>query len=268
MNAVTPAWEVFGHSSTGAHKHINQDRHGFQMLRDEGGLLLAVADGHGSAAHPRSDIGAELAVSVFLEAAAGFHASLQPGEPAKQVKARAEQDLPRNVIRAWQQRVKAHMEENPEDSPDGAAAPAVLYGTTLIGAMITGAVVAGWQLGDGDLCFIEPDGQITTPLRREMDSLGDETDSLCSSNAQLLMRTCWRRSDSTGGPALVAVSTDGLSKSFVSFDSYKEFLSGLHARLRADGTAHVEPEIPGWLQKASSFSGDDATLVVAWREHH
>ena len=268
MNTVTPAWEVFGGSATGAHKHVNQDRHACQSLDDGTGLVLAVADGHGSAAHPRSDIGAELAVSTFLEAAASFHASIKPGEHGR-VKTRAEGDFPRNVVRAWQDRVKAHMDENPDDGPDRGGPPAVLYGTTLIGALITSALVIGWQLGDGDLCFIETDGRITTPLRRKgTDDLGDETDSLCSANAHVLMRTCWRRDDGTDGPVLVALSTDGLSKSFVSHDSYEEFLSGLHGRLRTDGTTQVQEEIPGWLRKASSFSGDDATLVVAWREQH
>ena len=268
MNADTPGWEVFGDSAAGARKHVNQDRRGAQQLGEGTAVLLAVADGHGSAAHPRSDTGADLAVSAFLEAAAGLYASIKPGEPLSKVKARAEEDFPRNLLRSWQDRVKSHWEENPDEGPGRGASPAVLYGTTLIGTLISDAVVIGWQLGDGDLCFIEADGQITTPLRREMDSLGDETDSLCSSNAHLLMRTSWRRCETAGEPVLVALSTDGLSKSFVSFDSYKEFLSGLHARLRTDGTAHVEAEIPGWLQKASSFSGDDATLAVAWRKDH
>jgi len=268
VSTPTPAWEAFGHSSTGAHKHINQDRYTFEPLGNGDGLVLAVADGHGSAAHPRSHIGAEQAIRAFLQGAAAFHASIKTGEPPSKVKARAEEDLPRNLVRAWQQRVTAHVEENPDDGQDRGAALAVLYGTTLIGVLITGTLVVGWQLGDGDLCFIEADGEITTPLRRDVDSLGDETDSLCSGNAQLLMRTCWRRGDGTGQPVLVAVSTDGLSKSFVSFDSFKEFLSGLHGRLRTDGTAKVQEEIPGWLQKASSFSGDDATLVIAWRAHH
>lgn len=268
MSATTPAWEVFGHSSTGAHKHVNQDRRGFQPLGDGTGLVLSVADGHGSSAHPRSDVGADLAVRTFLESVASFHASIQQGEQRRQAKPRAEEDLPRNIVRSWQQRVRQHMAENPDTGHDRDVDPAVLYGTTLIGALITDALVVGWQIGDGDLCFIEADGQTTTPLHRGMDNLGDETDSLCSSNAQLLMHTYWRPGDRTGAPVLVAISTDGLSKSFVSFDSYLEFLSGLHHRLRTDGAGKVREEIPGWLQKASSFSGDDATLVVAWREHH
>lgn len=268
MNATPPTWEVFRHSCTGAHKHINQDRHGCEPLTDGTGLLLAVADGHGSGAHPRSDIGAELAVSAFLEAGANFYASIQPGDQLRQVKPRAEADFPRNIVRGWHQRVSQHLAGNPETSPAHSAAPAVLYGTTLIGALITDTLIVGWQLGDGDLCFIETDGQITTPLHRGLDNLGDETDSLCSASAPLLMHTYWRPADGTSGPVLVAMSTDGLSKSFVSFDSYLEFLSGLHGRLRADGAAKVRDEIPGWLQQASSFSGDDTTLVAAWREHH
>jgi hypothetical protein len=267
VNARTPPWNLFGQSAKGAHKHANQDRHGWQSFQDDTELILAVADGHGSSAHPRSDTGAELAVGVFLEAAADLRPSIHPDEHLKQIKARAEQDLPRNVIRTWQQRVEQHLADHPPPDREPDAAPAaVLYGTTIVGALISDTLVIGWQLGDGDLCFINADGQVTTPLRQDTQTLGDETDSLCSGNAALLMHTHWRPNPGADTPVLVALSTDGLSNSFISFDSYLEFLSGLHHLLRTEGAEKVKAEIPGWLHKASSFSGDDATLVVAWRE--
>ena len=262
------AWSVFGQSATGARKPVNQDKYRWQTFKDDTELALAVADGHGSSAHPRSDTGAELAVTAFLEAAADFRESIQRHE-LRQLKLQAEQDLPRNVVRSWQQRVQEHMGNHPatEHQADEVS-PTVLYGTTLVGALITDALVVGWQLGDGDLCFIQADGQVTTPLYRGADALGDQTDSLCSSNAQLLMHTYWRPSPGSDAPVLVAMSTDGLSKSFVSYESYLEFVSGLHNLLKTDGADKVKGEIPGWLQLGSSFSGDDATLIVAWRDCH
>lgn len=268
MTAKTAAWNVFGWSAKGAQKPVNQDRYDWQPFEDDTELALAVADGHGSSAHPRSHTGAELAVTVFLEAAADFRASIQRHE-LRQLKLRAAEDLPRNVVRSWQQRVREHMGNHPAtDREAEEASPMVLYGTTLVGALITDALLVGWQLGDGDLCFIHADGQVTTPLHQDAGALGDETDSLCSSNAQLLMHTYWRPNPGPDAPVLVAMSTDGLSKSFVSYDSYLEFVSGLHNLLKTDGAEKVKGEIPGWLQKGSSFSGDDATLIVAWREHH
>lgn len=268
MNANTAAWSVSAESAKGPHKAINQDRHSWRSFGDGSEMALAVADGHGSSAHPRSDTGAELAVSAFLEAASDFRTSIQQEDELSQLKCQAEDDLPRNLVLSWQHLVEQHWAGNPiADADPATASPALLYGTTLVGALITDALVVGWQLGDGDLCFIDADGQITTPLHRRTETLGDETDSLCSSNAQLLVHTYWAPSPQTDAPVLVAMSTDGLSKSFVSFDSYLEFLTGLHNLLRTDNAQKVQREIPGWLQKASSYSGDDTTLIVAWREY-
>ena len=91
----------------------------------DGGIALAVADGHGSAAHPRSDTGAQLAVEAFLHAAAEFRAGLQPDLPLKQVKIRAEVYLPRNLVREWRQRAEDDLVKNPvgRDKHDLAATP-------------------------------------------------------------------------------------------------------------------------------------------------
>jgi len=66
-----------------ARKNVNQDRYGSIVFTDGSGIAVAVADGHGSAAHPRSDTGAQLAVDAFLHAAAEFRATLLPDLPLK-----------------------------------------------------------------------------------------------------------------------------------------------------------------------------------------
>lgn len=65
-------------------------------------------------------------------------------------------------------------------------------------------------------------------------------------------------------PRLVAVSTDGLSKSFASDRGFLQFMAGLDERLSAEGADTVRAVLPEWLAKASQHSGDDTTLVAAW----
>jgi Protein phosphatase 2C len=264
VSTGTATWQVLVGTAKAARKNVNQDYHGWAGF--PGGIALAVADGHGSAAHPRSDTGAQLAVDAFLHVVDEFRAGLRPDLPLRQVKIRAEDYLPRNLVREWRQRTEDDLVKNPlaEGEHDLAATP-VLYGTTLIGAMITDGLVLGWQIGDGDLCLITPDGQTATPLRNASDTLGDETDSLCSDDAQLLVRTYWRSAPALETPALIALSTDGLSKSFISFDGYLEFLNGVYERIIHDGEGTVGKDLQGWLEQASSFSGDDATLIAAWQ---
>ena len=230
------------------------------------GIAMAVADGHGSAGHPRSDTGAQLAVTAFLDAAVEFGASLELDLMPEQVEVHVKIDLPRDLVREWRKRAEDDLAKNPigENERDLEATP-VLYGTTLIGAMITGRLVLGWQIGDGDLCLVAADGQAVTPLRHPLENLGDETDSLCSDDAQHLVRTYCPPSPGSEPPALVALSTDGLSNSFDSFDGDPDFVRGVYQRIARDGEDKVGEDMQGWLEQASSYSGDDTTLVAAWQ---
>jgi serine/threonine protein phosphatase PrpC len=265
VSATQAGWQVIARTAKGAHKDVNQDCHGWEPYASGTDIALAVADGHGSSAHPRSDVGAKIAVRAFLDTAGRFRASLRSGDPRKQVKLRAEEDLPRNVVREWQQQIGAHLNRHPPTGSGPGTEPGpVLYGSTLIGALITDRLLLGWQLGDGEFCIIGADGQLAAPLR-EPGGLGDETDSLCSSDAQRLVRTYWAAEPTAEPPAMIVLSTDGLSKSFVSFDSYLEFIEGVHRLLAAGSAAQVHEQLQGWLERASSFSGDDTTFLAAWR---
>jgi serine/threonine protein phosphatase PrpC len=264
VSTDTTTWQVIANSVKAARKQVNQDWYGSAVFPDGAGMAVAVADGHGSAAHPRSDVGARLAVDAFLQMAAEFRAELRPDLSHKHVKVRAEEYFPRNLVWDWRERVTRHLTENPPgEAEHDLAATIVLYGTTLIGAMVTGSLVLGWQIGDGDLCLISPDGRATAPLRNPADNLGDDTDSLCSDDAQHLVRTYWAPSSAIDPPALIALSTDGLSNSFVSFDGYLEFISGMYQRIAHSDK--VGADLRNWLEQASSYSGDDTTLVAAWR---
>ena len=266
MSTDIARWQVLGGTARAARKSVNQDRHDWTVFADGADIAMAVADGHGSAAYPRSDAGAQFAVDAFLYTAAEFRAALEPDVPLAQVKVRAEEYFPRNLVHEWRERVGTDLAKNPlREAEQGLEATPVLYGTTLIGAMITGTLVLGWQIGDGDLCLVGADGQVSAPLRNPAETLGDETDSLCSDGAQHLVRTYWAPSPAIDPPALIALSTDGLSKSFVSFEGYQEFVSGVYQRIIHDSAGKVSEDLQGWLEQASSYSGDDTTLVAAWQ---
>ncbi|MCZ9339358.1 protein phosphatase 2C domain-containing protein, partial [Streptomyces sp. TRM76130] len=94
-----------------------------------------------------------------------------------------------------------------------------LYGTTLIGAVLTPWLFVAWQIGDGDLAVVAHDGTLERPLAPAEEALGDETDSLCGPRAWRQVRTHWAPVfEQARLPRLVVLSTDGLSKSFASAD--------------------------------------------------
>ncbi|MEU6867165.1 protein phosphatase 2C domain-containing protein [Streptomyces sp. NPDC046876] len=235
-------------------------------------LIMAVADGHGSAVHARSHLGSRYAVDLFVDEARRFGQLAQPrgdGRPPSLawLMHYAEHAFPRQLVSSWREKVLRHWartssHEEPHTSENDKL---LLYGSTLVGAVLTPRLFAAWQLGDGELTVITDTGTVTAPLAPAEADLGDETESLCTPEAWLRVRTHWAPVTAPSrAPRLVALSTDGLSKSFASDRGFLQFMAGMDARLTGDGADTVRAVLPEWLAKASQHSGDDTTLAAAW----
>ncbi|ATL31306.1 PP2C family serine/threonine-protein phosphatase [Streptomyces formicae] len=273
-------WTLLDGAVKGVAKKYSQDRGAALSVADGRAVVLAVADGHGSAAHFRSDLGSRWAVEEFTACAREFAHEVArvgadaAGWPGLRAEARR---LPRQVSHRWRERALLHDANSPahgarsrafgpaccpgsqgrgEEPPDLAA-----YGSTLIGAVLTEDMVFCWQLGDGDIVFVDGEGAPHTPLSTGPD-LGDETDSLCEPEPWRKTRAHWQ--PFTGGiPPCLLISTDGLSKSFADHQGFLDFATGLHERVTEQGVAAVRAQLPDWLARAARFSGDDTTLVGA-----
>lgn len=271
-------WDTLADSVQGVGKRRNQDWYACEGTGSgEDPLVLAVADGHGSARHSRSELGARFAVDRFLVRAAEFgRAARDCHEPGRltRLMTYARDDFPRALVHDWREEVLGHWSRHRPVADDGAREPEpdeklLLYGTTLIGAVLTPWLFVAWQIGDGDLAVVEHDGTLTRPLAPEEEDLGDETESLCGPEAWAAVRMHWAPVfEEARAPRLVVLSTDGLSKSFASADGYREFVAGLDDRLAAQGSSGVREVLPQWLRQASQYSGDDTTLTAALRHRH
>lgn len=268
-------WQTLSGTVQGVNKKRNQDWFTVEGTgSDDDPLVLAVADGHGSAVHARSDLGARFAVDRFTALAAEFGRSArdchEPGRLAR-LMTYARDDFPRALVHAWRDTALGHWERKPPYPDAGGPEPRpeqklVLYGTTLIGAVLTPWLFVAWQIGDGDLAVVEHDGTLCRPLAPVEEDLGDETESLCGREAWRSVRMHWAPVfEEARTPRLVVLSTDGLSKSFASGDGYRQFVAGLDSRLTAEGGDGVRAALPQWLRQASQYSGDDTTLVAALR---
>ncbi|MGW3942365.1 PP2C family serine/threonine-protein phosphatase [Streptomyces phaeochromogenes] len=267
-------WRILCEHAVGPRKKTYQDCASADGLPGRDAAVLAVADGHGSAAHPYSHVGARYAVDVFVRLGREFaERALDIRERLPRLKSHAQDRLPRELVRHWQDEVLQHSRRTRTGQPPEHAAPdrvrqenLLPYGTTLIGAVITPALLVGWQLGDGELALVDPRGNIALPLDSGRPELGDETDSLCSQQAWELMRVHWSPITAPGrAPALVLLSTDGLSKSFVDRQGYQDFVRDTYERLLELGPSAVAEDLPKWLTEAAKYSGDDTTVAAAWR---
>lgn len=267
MSAL-PTWEVLDTSVMGLGKKLNQDwveTSGTGAANDP--VILAVADGHGSASYPRSNVGAQFAAELFAAKGREFGALVRPGR-LPWLRDYARYELPEQLVRDWQARVWAHWARQP--GPEGADAPREevlrMYGSTLIGAVLAPGLFVAWQLGDGELTVVDADGRVRLPLAPEHAELGDETASLCLRKAWHLVRVHWEPlPEPARAPRLITLSTDGLSKSFASDAGFTEFTAGLYERLASRGLPGIEQDVPRWLEAASRHSGDDTTLALAHR---
>ncbi|MET9555636.1 protein phosphatase 2C domain-containing protein [Streptomyces sp. NPDC006645] len=283
MNATgtsTVAWELLDGGVKGVAKKYSQDRGKALTTADGRAVVLAVADGHGSRAHFRSDLGARWAVEAFTSCARGYaHEVVRRGDDAAnwpRLLAEA-RTLPQQVVHAWRRRVLMQEANSPahgtNPAPTGTTGPAgtpalapeadlAVYGSTLIGAVLTERLLICWQLGDGDLVLVDADGTTRMPFYTGPD-MGDETESLCEPEAWRKARLHWQ--PLTGGPPPgVLLSTDGLSKSFADHEGFLAFATGVRSRAVSHGVAAVQAQLPDWLGHAAKYSGDDATLAGAF----
>ncbi|EFL28261.1 conserved hypothetical protein [Streptomyces himastatinicus ATCC 53653] len=274
-------WETLSASARGANKQRNQDWYTAEGCGTQADpLVLAVADGHGSARHARSDVGARRAVDLFAAHAREFAAftnvdGLGGTRSLSWLMNYARDVMPRRLVSEWQRNVLGHWQrqyELDEGSSGAVTAPPtdgqklLLYGATLIGAVLTPRLFAAWQLGDGELTVIEHDSRVEQPLAPAEAEIGDETESLCSHEAWRLVRMHWAPIvERDRMPRLIALSTDGLSKSFAADEGFVEFMTGLDTRCSEGGLESVQTVLPEWLAKAAQYSGDDTTMAAGRR---
>jgi serine/threonine protein phosphatase PrpC len=281
-------WRAFGTTTRGAaHERSglpNQDHINWYPKRPGRygpPLVVAVADGHGSAKSFRSDIGSELATQRTKLAVRQILKSEFPDLELSKVKRLLEERLPRDLVQGWQAAVDQHLADNPikdeeytsleaKEGPAGRqkveANPYLVYGATLLVTLVTESFAAYFQLGDGDILVVSDQGEASRPLPRDERLIANETTSLCSHLAWQDFRSGFQPF-AVSPPAMILMSTDGYSNSFRDEESFFKVGTDLLDMLRADGAKKVCSSLRGWLQEASrSGSGDDITLGVIYRE--
>lgn len=266
-------WQVVGQSVRGATHERNglPNQDAIRWLPSSGrgsSVVLAVADGHGSARYPRSHTGANIAVETATKLLDDFLNSQADARNLSLIKDAIEEWLPRTLVRNWTQAVAENLKAEPL-SPDeyacvGLADEAVAYGATLLAAAVTERFAVYMQLGDGDILTVSDRGVVSRPLSKDDRLLGNETTSLCAPEAWRDFRVSFqllRRSH----PALILLSTDGYPNSFRDESGFLQVGSDLLNMIHEHGLAKVKDSLAGWLSDSThAGSGDDVTLGIIY----
>jgi len=247
----------------------NQDAVRIARANDGLSLIVALADGHGSAKSFRSQHGARAAVAVAL-AACGALFKL---ESASQRKRWAEEQLPRELTRRWRERVDRSLDRRPFalaelEALDPAsrrqieANPYLAYGSTLLAVIVAPTFIVYLQLGDGDLLTASASGEVERPLAKDERLIANETTSLCSAKAWNEVRVKFQAL-AGAPPALILAATDGYANSYRDEAGFQQVARDLWEMIRDEGIEPVQSNLKHWLNEASQQgSGDDITVGV------
>ncbi len=275
-------WSVTGASIRGANHarshRPNQDAILWQTgVRAGAPALLALADGHGAARYVRSHRGAKLAVQVAKDILSDFAESNESTRDLTRVARQAAEQLPRTLVRTWQDQVRSELSVRPlsaaeearwlEDrKPDAVRDPLRAYGSTLVAAILTSRYLLFCHLGDGDILTVDSQGEVARPpLPVDTRLVANQTTSLCGPDAWNDLRVYFQPLTDRP-PALIMLSTDGYANSFADEQGFFAAAADLLTALRTNGVQHTTNRLPHWLHATSEGgSGDDISVGLAYR---
>lgn len=264
---------VIGKSVRGA-SHIRsekecQDSFHFDCY-DDGCIVIAVADGHGSKSCPFSKSGSTIAVNTFCAAVKGLHDSYIGNLDVLQTyfNREGEMSFAQSIEHEWKRRViKTHSNSKREvpltDSKEkDCNAIYMQYGTTLLGLFIAPEYTFAFQLGDGDIMRIT-ENKIGQVIQSDK-ILGVETHSLCKNNAWKSAISSVSRIDEQELPFLYMLSTDGLANSYLNDSEFQKTCRDYFDLIQEHGMAEIDHHLQEWLSETSENGcGDDITVVFA-----
>lgn len=268
---------IYGESVQGAsHKRsgkVCQDSHRIDLNKDV--VIMSVADGHGSDACPYSKTGSIIAVNVFFSVMNNYYNIFKKNRNGMKKLIRflnreGELKVAQTIEREWKRRVyKQHTNrkrELPIDINGKIDKESIyrLYGSTLIGMVITKDFIFSFQIGDGDICLISRDG-IEYMLQSDK-LLGIETHSLCKKDSwkkaitSIKMRTSTRANN-----YLYMLSSDGVSNSYRTQMEFEYACKEYFEVVEKYGFEIIEDNLEDWLSETTEDGcGDDASIVFAY----
>lgn len=266
---------IFGKSVQGAsHKIIDVECQDSmkQLQMDDGTVILAVADGHGSKSSPFSGSGSQIAVNVFCDVMSRFYEAYKDNLELflTYLNREGEIKIGQAVDVEWKKRVlKAHTRYKREVAltSDGNKDEEGIYrqyGTTIVGLMITSIFIFAFRIGDGEVTFVDDDGAEQILVQERI--LGTETYSLSKIDSwKRAISEVHRRDVSKQHPSMFMLSTDGFYNSHKSEDEFYKTCTDYFSIIKQHGPQIVSKNLKDWLAETSAHGcGDDITLLIAF----
>lgn len=266
---------VFGTSVQGA-SHIRSETECQdsckKIICDDGTIIMAVADGHGSKSCPFSKTGSSIAVNVFCKVMADYVSNFSDSPETLLTYLNREGDtkVAQAIDAEWKRRVYKNHRDNKRDIPETEDVEKqrqqiyAQYGTTLLGLMLAEDFLFAFQIGDGDIVFTSSDG--FEPVVTGDKILGVETHSLSKMDAWKKAISAVRRVDfSEKLPSMFLMSSDGFANSYKNEEEFAKTCIDYFNMVNQYGTKAVGENLKSWLSETSAMGcGDDITVLMAY----
>jgi serine/threonine protein phosphatase PrpC len=289
-------WILNGASVVGAsHYNMgveNQDSiYWIQSNKNDVGIL-AVADGHGSKFHFRSNIGSRIATKTAAKMLYNFFSEYQVNSTTiSSVKDVIRYSLPKRLVKNWNDNVKSHLLRYPFSHSELTkfslnnnssflqklhTNPHIAYGSTLLTAVLTKNYIFIFQLGDGNILIVDENRNILSPFDKKLQYDGHEQNILpLNFTNSLCMDYSWLEFD-VGAyahvdmvPRLVILSTDGYLNSFKNESGFYKLGIDYLDILDNYGVEYLQSKLQNILKETSlKGSGDDISLGYIYKGSH
>ena len=272
-------WRVGGASRRGS-SHVrsglpNQDAIEYWASPDGNTAVLAVADGHGSALCFRSEVGSRVAVTTAVESCRKFAMTVRSGESVPAIADRARAVLAEELTESWRAAVASNLAAKPFAPAEWACLaalegwkgqqlvqrhPELAYGSTILAVVATTTYVLCMQLGDGDILFVDCEGDTRRALPKDRQLMPRQTASLWRRDAAAKFRV-HVQDGSNDLPVLVFAATDGYAESCKSEHELMEVGQHYLAVVRNAGLNGLEHQLKSFLDQASGTGTADDTTI-------
>jgi hypothetical protein len=246
-----------------------------------GGVVAAVADGHGHWRHARSARGSLLAVTIGCqigqELAGQLHdnqafpaAEGEPDAPpvTSQIGDLVRDGLIPDIVRRWREAVLADVAADPFTAEEQEARqdgddPTIAYGSTLLLAVAVRQWLVLAQIGDGDIVGVRADGAAVLPVPDDPQLDGRYTTSLCGPDARSDFRAAVVDTDKAP-LAAVMLASDGYGNAQIADQWTDAFSKDLAEMIRERDDQWLASQLPMWAARCASADGsaDDTTVAL------
>ena len=243
--------------------------------------IAAISDGHGTSRCCRSNRGSLFAVQSSLDSTQALIESIKCNNGGIIAPDKVESSLghlKKTILYSWNEMVEADIREHPFSLEEEIKRPKEkyiqryiagvelqkMYGATLSMLCIAEDFWFAIQIGDGDVALRFPDGYFMPFLEDDEDDfVGEVTDSICEDDAITKMIAYYSPiDDEHPAPIAGVVNSDGISKSYPTYESQFRFYEGLFRHLVDVGLAEGLADFQVLLPHVSEMgSGDDLSLA-------